>query len=86
MYLFRLELKLANLTKELPKTDALLNKLVADQKYRQQNRPGRRSPSSPPESKQKIASEAPPLAAVQPSQVVALVQLPYGVELLQEGA
>jgi restriction system protein len=55
---------------------ALLNKLIADRKYRRQNRPQRRSPSPPPESKQKIASEAPPLAAVQPSQVVALVQPP----------
>ena len=54
----------------------LFGKLVADRKYRRQNRPQRRSPSAPPESKQKIASEAPPLAAVQPSQVVALVQPP----------
>ena len=55
---------------------ALFGKLVADRKYRRQNRPQRRSPSAPPESRQKIASKAPPLAAVQPSQVVALVQPP----------
>ena len=55
---------------------ALFSKLIADRKYRRQNKPQRRSPSPPPESKQKIASEAPPLAAVQLSQVVALVQPP----------
>ena len=59
----------------------LLNKLIADRRYRRQNRPQRRLPSPPPESKQKIASEAPPFAAVQPSQVVALVQPPVSIRV-----
>ena len=55
---------------------ALFGSLISGWKYRRQRRSSKRSPSPPPESRQKIASEAPPLAAVQPSQVVALVQPP----------
>ena len=53
----------------------LLSKLVADQKYRRQNRPQGRSPSPPPKSNQQIASELPPVA-VQSRKVVALEQPP----------
>lgn len=56
-------------------TIALFNKLVADRKYRRQNRLQRRSPSPPPESKQQITSEFPPVA-VQTRKVVALKQPP----------
>ena len=49
---------------------ALFSKLIADRKYRRQNRPQGRSPSLPPEFEQQIASEPP--VAVQPRKLVAL--------------
>ena len=66
----------------MPKTDALLNKLLADRKYRQQNRPERRFPSAPSKSKQKIASKLPPVS-VQPRKVVALKRSPVSSRVRQ---
>jgi restriction system protein len=54
---------------------ALFGSLVFGRKRRRQNRPHEQPPSPPQKSKQKIASEAPPLA-VRPRQVVALKQPP----------
>ena len=57
-------------------TIALLSKLVADQKYRRQNRPQGRSLSAPPESRQQIPTSEPPVAVIPIRQVVALKQPP----------
>ncbi len=51
---------------------ALLSKLVADRKYRRQNRPQGQSLSVPPESKQQISSRLPPVGVVQLRQLVTL--------------
>ncbi len=61
---------------------ALLNKLIADRKYRQQNRPERRSPSAPSKSKQQIVSKL-PLVAVAPRQLVALKSPPVSSRVRQ---
>lgn len=59
----------------------LLNKSIADQKCRRQNRPQKRSPSAPPESKQQISSKLSPVAAVQPRKVVALKSPPVSTRV-----
>lgn len=54
---------------------ALLNKLIADRKYRRQNRPRKRSPSPPAKSKQQIAASDPPPIAIIPTRPVVTVAL-----------
>ena len=59
---------------------ALLSKLIADRKYRRQNRPQERSPSAPPKSDQQIASKLPPVA-VQPRKAAALKRSPVSTKV-----
>jgi restriction system protein len=59
---------------------ALLNKLVADRKYRRPNRPQGRLLSAPPKSNQQIAFKLPPVA-VQPRKVIALKRSPVSARV-----